>query len=420
VRQGAQDYLVKPLKPAEMIVRLRKALEEKERLLQVKMFAHQLEKTNRELRKIDQIKSEFVSVASHELRTPLATIKNAIELILKGKTGGISEVQVKFLSLAERNINRLTGILNNLLDLSRIESGKMAFKFEPLALKETIEFVLSSFIPQAEAKSIRLSLESPEDLPPLRGDREKVEQILTNLIGNAIKFTPEGGTVSVSARSFDREGRATVVSVTDSGVGISNDQIQRVFEKFHQVQDSLHRSTGGTGLGLAITKGLVEAHHGKIWAESEVGKGSTFTFTLPTLKGEKEGHHFRTILTREFERAARSQSPLALILVTVADPKVKTSDPLFDRLESKVKESLYRRLDTVTRWEKGKLLAILCEADAKGAEVICRRLREGIEKTVLGGDIPFSALSFGTAAYPEEALSKRDLFRKAKEGMKMR
>jgi len=156
MKRGASYYLTKPLNLDEMIVRLQKVLEEKRRFVKLRDFAAQLEKANQELKRIDEMKSEFVSIASHELRTPLAAIKNAVQLILQGKTGEINENQKNFLSMAERNINRLTNILNNLLNLSRIESGKLDLKIEELDPRSPIEFIVSSLKPQADGKSIQL------------------------------------------------------------------------------------------------------------------------------------------------------------------------------------------------------------------------------------------------------------------------
>ena len=272
MRRGASDFITKPFNLPEMFIRLNKLLEQKQRLKTLSDLVDELNQSIQELRKLDEIKSEFVSVASHELRTPLAAIKNAVQLILTGKTGAINETQVKFLSMAERNITRLMNILNDLLSLSRIESGKMKMKFEELDLRAIIKFILASFQAQADGKSIALGMEVPEKVPAVYGDHEKVEQILTNLIGNAVKFTPEGGRILVSVKPFGEGGNMIAIAVQDSGIGIPPDQLDKIFEKFHQVEGSLQRSVGGTGLGLAITKGLVEAHQGKIFVESDGGE----------------------------------------------------------------------------------------------------------------------------------------------------
>jgi nitrogen-specific signal transduction histidine kinase len=379
-----------------------------------------LEKANQELRKIDAMKSEFVSVASHELRTPLAAIKNAVQLMLSGKTGEINENQSKFLSMAERNINRLTNILNDLLNLSRIELGKIELKFGNLELKGIIELTASSLRPQADVKSLQIEVRISEPLPVVYGDPEKIEQILTNLIGNAIKFTPKGGKIIVSAKPLPKEkgvgyGDQVAVSVKDTGIGIPPEHLDAIFEKFHQVEGSLHRSVSGTGLGLAITKGLVEAHQGKIWVESEIEKGSMFTFTLPLAEGERREPHFRFILDKEFQRAQENNAPLTLFLIKVAEEDGEVNEALLDQLEEKVKQCLCRKADILLRREKEKIMAALCEANLNGAQVIRQRIGEEIQEHLFEGQAKPMALKVGTATYPEEALSKVELFRLAKE-----
>src|SRR4030042_1888784 len=219
MKRGASDYLTKPINLDELMLRLRKVLEERQRFISLKDYAAELEKANQELKKIDEMKSEFVSVASHELRTPLAAIKNAVQLILSGKTGEINEIQTKFLSMADRNINRLTNILNDLLNLSKIESGKVGLKFEDVALKSLIELTASSLRPQADGTSIAIEEEVPEDLPAAFADKDKIEQVLVNLIGNAIKFTPERGKIIVLAKTFSEERAGGIVNKIDCCVG---------------------------------------------------------------------------------------------------------------------------------------------------------------------------------------------------------
>jgi signal transduction histidine kinase len=420
MKRGASDYLMKPLNLDELTIRIRRVLEERQRFVRLKDFADKLERANQELRKIDAMKSEFVSVASHELRTPLAAIKNAVQLMLSGKTGEINENQAKFLSMAERNINRLTNILNDLLNLSRIESGKIELKFEKVALERVLELTASSLKPQADVKSIQIELEVPEQLPTVYADQEKIEQILTNLIGNSIKFTPEGGKILITAKLFLKEregayGDFVAVSVKDTGIGIPPEHLESIFEKFHQVESSLHRSVSGTGLGLAITKGLVEAHQGKISVESEVGKGSTFTFTLPISEGERREPHFRFILDKEFQRAQENDAPLTLFLIQVLDETGEVEDALLDQLEEKVKHCLCRKADILLRREKENILAALCEANLNGTQVIRQRFEEEINKHPLERQGTPVRIKVGMATYPEEALSKAELFRLAKE-----
>jgi signal transduction histidine kinase len=420
MKRGASDYLMKPLNLDELIVRIQKVLDEKQRFVRLRDFADQLERANQELRRIDGMKSEFVSVASHELRTPLAAIKNAIQLVLKGTAGKINENQEKFLSMAERNINRLTNILNDLLNLSKIESGKIELNFENIKLKGFIELMASSLRPHADAKFIQIDVEVGEQLPAIYGDPEKINQILMNLIGNAIKFTPEKGKILIAAKLLSKDqkeayGDRIAISVKDTGIGIPPEHLDAIFEKFHQVEGSLHRSVSGTGLGLAITKGLVEAHQGKIWVKSEPGIGSTFTFTLPLSEGERRDPHFRFILDKEFQRAQENESPLTLFLIQVMEEKGDVREAVLDQLEMKVKQCLCRKADILLRREKEKIQAALCEANVTGAQVIRKRIEMEIQKYPIGGLGSSSVIKVGTATYPEEALSKAELFRLAKE-----
>jgi signal transduction histidine kinase len=414
MKRGASDYLTKPINLDELVLRVQKVLDEKQRFVSLKEYISQLESANQELKRVDEMKSEFISVASHELRTPLATIKNAIQLVLKGKAGEVNDTQANFLIMAEKNINRLTNILNDLLDLSKIEAGKMGMKFQELDLRVSIDFVLSSLKSQADEKSIHLEMEVPKDLPFLYGDREKVEQMLTNLIGNAIKFTPEGGKVVISARLLDKTKNAVGISVHDTGIGIPGDQLGKVFEKFHQVERPLRHSAGGTGLGLAITKGLVEAHQGQIWVESELGKGSTFTFTLPLSKGEKREPQFRFILDWKFRRARENHTPFTLFLIEVLCQMGKTEKNQLNQLEETVKKCFARQGDILFKRERDNIWAALCEADLKGAQVIRQRIEGEIQKYFMEGGDQSLVIKVGAATYPEEAITKTELFRRAK------
>jgi signal transduction histidine kinase len=414
MKRGASDYLIKPINLDELVLRIKKVLDEKQRFVSLKEYISQLESANQELKRVDEMKSEFVSVASHELRTPLATIRNVIQMVLKGKAGEINETQENLLAMAEQNINRLTNILDNLLDLSKIEAGKMGMKFEEFDLGVSIDFVLSSLKSQADGKSIHLEVEVAKDLPFVYGDCEKVEQILTNLIGNAIKFTPKEGTVRVSARLSDRVRNAVDTSVHDTGIGIPEDQLEKVFEKFHQVESPLLHSASGTGLGLAITKGLVEAHQGRIWVESELGKGSSFTFTLPLSRGEKREPQFRFILDWEFRRAQESHTPLTVFLIEALRQTGQPENRQFNQLEEALKKCFVRKGDILFKRERDHIWAAFCEADLKGAQVIRQRIEGEIQKHFMEGGDQSPVIKVGAATYPEEALTKRELFRKAK------
>lgn len=417
VRRGASDFLSKPFNLPEIIVRLNKAMEERQRLNHMSKLVSHLEESIAELKKLDQIKSEFVAVASHELRTPLTAIKNAVQLLLMEKVGELNENQKKFLAMAERNINRLMNILNDLLNLSRIEAGKMVMKLEGLNLRSILELVYFSFKPQAEEKSIQLKLDLPTELSPVYGDKEKVEQILSNLITNSLKFTPPNGEITISAEPFAADEDMMAITVKDTGIGIPAEHLEKIFEKFYQVENSLQRSHGGTGLGLAITKGLVEAQKGKIFVKSEPGKGSIFTFTLPLSQGERREVQFRYILDREFQRARDNQTPLSLLLVEIIDPQGGEKEAILGELEKIGRESIYRKSDIILFREKEKILTVLLGTDKKGAQVVKERFWENIQKNLEAKWQPLPKIAIGIATFPEEALSPRELFQKAQEDL---
>lgn len=229
------------------------------------------------LKEVDRMKSEFFSLMSHELRTPLTSIREGTSLFLEGKGGEITEKQQKLLTIIAEESDRLIGLVNSLLDLSKLEAGMVPFNFTEDELRPLIDRTLQEVMPLAESRDIRLE-KALEDIPPVFMDSERIRQVLRNLIGNALKFTPRGGLVRVTVRRTDE---GATVAVTDTGPGIPKEHISAIFEKFRQVSPANARRLQGTGLGLAIVKHIVQAHGGRIWVESEVGKGSTFTFVLP-------------------------------------------------------------------------------------------------------------------------------------------
>ena len=245
----------------------------------------QLEVANERLQELDRMKSDFVANVSHELRTPLTAIKGAVDLILREVAGPLSEKQSHYLTRVRSNTLHLAGLINDLLDLSKIEEGKIELQAERVSLGGLVHEVMETLRPVAAEKPIALTVATPEPSTLVWADRDKITQVLTNLIGNAIKFTPPDGRVMVSSVSSDTEW--VRVAVSDTGPGISADERERIFEKFYQVAVNGGPKPKGTGLGLAISKTLVELHGGKIWVESEINRGSTFYFTLPaTVAGE--------------------------------------------------------------------------------------------------------------------------------------
>lgn len=228
---------------------------------------------------LEQMKTQFVSLVSHELRTPLTSIKGSLGLILAGAAGEISPQARQFLEIALNSTDRLIRIVNDLLDLSKLEAGKVQLNLVEVSPREVVEECITELESFAESRKITILNEVPENLPTVLADRDRLKQTIINLLSNAIKFSPEGKKVIVGAEMFDS--KAVKFWVKDFGIGIPEDELDRIFEKFAQVKKKAVSPTEGTGLGLSITKQIVELHGGRIWVESEVGKGTTFYFTIP-------------------------------------------------------------------------------------------------------------------------------------------
>ena len=232
----------------------------------------------RKLSELDKVKSDFFASMSHELRTPLTSIKEGTGLLLEGVGGATTEKQRKLLTILAEESNRLIGLVNSLLDLSKMEAGMMNYSFEKASLAPLIKKAVGEITPLIEAKGIQLETEVAERLPTVKVDSERILQALRNLIGNAVKFTPRAGRVKVAARSVTGK---IEVSVRDTGPGIAAENLKAIFDKFHQGNSNGAFSVNGTGLGLAIAKHIIVSHGGEIWAENHPDRGSTFTFVLP-------------------------------------------------------------------------------------------------------------------------------------------
>jgi len=233
---------------------------------------------SQKLKDLDRMKSDFFSSMSHELRTPLTSIKEGTGLLLEGVGGALTDRQRRLLTILAEESERLIGLVNSLLDLSKMEAGMMVYNFEPTSLAPLINKAMMEIGPLVEVKRIRVEAKVDRELPIIKVDGEKVLQAVRNLIGNAIKFTPDGGQVTVSARQ--RNG-AIEVSVADTGPGIPAENLATIFDKFQQAVSTSSYRIKGTGLGLAIVKHVITSHGGKVWAESQAGQGSTFIFVLP-------------------------------------------------------------------------------------------------------------------------------------------
>lgn len=230
-----------------------------------------------EEKKVEEIKRDFVANVSHELRTPLASIKGYAETLLDGAMDDKATLK-KFLNIINRHANRMTALIEDLLTLSKLESHQMPMSFEPLDIKGIIIGVIQGCEKQAKDKGIEIVMDITDgEIPKVMGDKGRLEQVVVNLVDNAIKYTNDGK-VKVVAKKANNILR---VDIEDTGIGIPEKDIPRIFERFYRVDKGRSRELGGTGLGLAIVKHIIQGHNGKIWVESQLGKGTTFSFTIP-------------------------------------------------------------------------------------------------------------------------------------------
>ena len=227
---------------------------------------------------LERLKQDFVAVVSHELRTPLAVVIGNLELLSDDRFWKLEPQQAKFLTAASTNSHRLLHLINDILDFSKLENATLPMTRSPNELGEVIRQAAENLRRLFEEREINLRIDIPDDLPLAEIDEQRIAQVLTNLISNAIKFSPAGAPVEVSVT---HDGVYATVKVRDQGEGIRREDMPKLFKKFSQLDSKSTRKAGGTGLGLAISRGLIEAHDGSIWAESEPGQGSTFAFTLP-------------------------------------------------------------------------------------------------------------------------------------------
>ena len=244
----------------------------------VKARTRELAKANEELLKLNKMKSDFVSAVSHELRTPLTSIKGYTILVGGGKLGPVNKQQSERLQKINRHTDYLSNLISDLLDIARIESGRVGMTVSKINLSGLVDTVADLLGPQLKERDLELKIKLQPNLPPIQADESRLQRVLVNLLSNAIKFTPEKGIITIQAAST---GPVLQIDVIDSGLGMSKEDLANLFSEFFRADNLINREKKGTGLGLVLVKRIIEAHGGKIWVQSKLKKGSTFSFTLP-------------------------------------------------------------------------------------------------------------------------------------------
>jgi len=352
-------------------------------------IVRQLEESNRklgaaneDLKELDRMKSDLLANVSHELRTPLTAIKGYTDYMLERKLGPVTEKQEKGLVVMQRNLDRLSRSISALLDFSRMDVGRLPLNLQPFALAPLVEQILTTFRSELERKRLTFTSDLDPDMPPVIADREKLSAVLENLVVNAIKFTPEGGRITISAHRDPAAPRPSVeIRVADTGIGIPPDQVEKVFTRFHQVDTSTTRRFGGVGLGLAIVKSIVEAHGSTISLDSEPGRGSVFRFSVPVLEKYDAG-------LRD-ERREEGESALVLVL----EAEAATADLIRDTLRNEgfraaVAPDAHLALEAVGRERPGLVVLDPTRPDPDGLEGIPRAyLRRPLDARALLAEV---------------------------------
>lgn len=383
----------------------------------------EIKKSNQKLERLERLKSEFISIVSHELRTPLTAIKNSLDIILSGKSGALSETANKFLNMAKRNVTRLSGIINDLLDLSKIEAGKMDFKFATTTIEPVIDYVKTNLDEMAKEKGLEFVTRIEDNFVDIYADSHRLEQVLTNLVSNAIKFTNDGGKIEIYAKvvdavdiqyfeSFEPEikklnGKYLMIRVKDNGIGIAEENLVHVFDKFAQIENSLSRKVGGSGLGLPIARQLLDAHNGAIWCNSKPEKGSSFYFVVPVAS---EKNNFLLDFKQNLQKAKINNSQLALI-------QLKGGNDVINNVleENNLINKNYLNNSIQIKEDKSSTLTMVVpDGDRFSADFLKKKLQGYIKS---GDDSSKCAIMYSYVVYPEDGLEENELLRKVQESL---
>jgi two-component system CheB/CheR fusion protein len=379
-------------------------------------------KAEEKIKEAANTKAAFTSKVSHELRTPLTAMKEGIALVLDGLAGDINEEQKELLGIAKKNVDRLTRLINDVLDFQKLDSGKMKFNLEANDVNQIVNDVYKIMVLPSKNGEPDFLLELDENLPKARFDSDKITQVLTNLVNNAMKFTEKGNITIKTSKTED----AVQVSVYDTGCGIRKEDLPKLFDSFAQLGNGGQRKTGGTGLGLIISKEIVEQHGGRIWVESEPGRGSKFMFTIPICCSEGL---LKKYINDGIRQASKNDTKMSLILISIADfdkleqklPHEKITSTLKD-IEAILDNDLSRGrskpnqvTDTVFRFSN-EIFIVLAKCGKENIPVVKERLEQKLDEYLADKNLADKIkLFFGCVTYPDDAVTSEELIKKARE-----
>jgi len=382
----------------------------------------EIKEANERLKKLESLKSEFISIVSHELKTPLTSINSSLDIILKGMTGEVNSAAEKFLNLAKANTKRLEAIIGDLLDLSKIEAGKMEFHFEKTNINLPAAMVKNSLENLAKERSITINLNLDNNLENVYIDTQRIEQVLTNLISNALKFTPENGVIEVSSSKITEEDLRKIdffkqlpehlsreyvqIKVKDSGIGIAKENWSRIFEQFRQIENPSVRKTGGTGLGLPISKRLIDAHKGFIWLESTLNQGTAFYIALPVMNDKEI---FELSLEQDIIKAKQDKINIALFSLC---EKIIEGKSLIDKI---LQEEIIRKTSVYKDYfkiENGKRYYYSYALDIDSFAFDFEKMQ--LENYIKAQSEEYSecTVQYSSVLYPQEGKTAEDLIEK--------
>ncbi len=448
IRLGAVDYLLKEELNDRILARVIRSAVERSRLTgELNRLKRHLSANETVSRKVvgrlqeeialrqetEKRKDDFINTASHEIRSPLAVIQGVIENLKEGVAGPLTYDQSRYVDMAFRHMDRLSKIINNLLDISRLESGKARMHRGRVDASALIRDLAREFQIKADEHGIEIACDIPEGVAPVYADADMLTQVVTNLLSNALKFCRQK--ITVEMREVDQQNvrgvvQATLlqeligvqITVSNDGSGIEPKDLAGLFnkyEQFHRAKDS--RGHRGTGLGLAICKEIVELHDGKIWAESRPGRGVQFHFVVPKFD---EDIVMETVLRRAMSASTEDGSALTVMVLTLANiDELKTAlssshlDSLYDQIHQELVSTLFRKGDSVHPCLRRSAFAILVQTGRDGAAAVRRRVQSRLEDKFRQqmGDAPPPSFKLGVAIYPDDATDPKPIFARAFE-----